>query len=344
MSTYKQAGVDIDAGEQFAAMIKERVTAAWPDAGKEIGGFAGGGPIPQGATEVKASTDGTGTKMIVAAMVGEFGGIGQDVVAMAAVDTYVAGNTPWYLLDTIAVDHLNPKLHIQIIESVIRGCRLANCRLINGETEELPGTFKHPWMVNLNATCIGFLDPRLTFVPVEPDQLVYGWPSGGVGSNGFSLVRKVFGLNKGVRKARKRLEEYTPGLIAPLESHLLEPTPIWIQQIEAQRERGVRFAGHAHITGGGMVGNIPRILPANCKVVIHRLTWLRPGIFPLIQHLGKVPEEEMERTFNQGIMVASIVSGQGEELVDPQARCIGQVEKRQGDEPQVQFVGKYIDE
>jgi len=179
--TYKLAGVDRDAAALFKEMIRERVAKTWPDMAKEIGGFAGGGKIPAGSIRVVGSTDGTGTKSILSALVGDYR-IGQDVVAMAAVDTYVSGNTPTYLLDTLEVAHLIPEVHIQVIDSIIDACVLSGCSVIGGETAELPDMFRHPWMMNLNASVIGFrsLDPAHSNVPIVAGQPVYGWLSEGL--------------------------------------------------------------------------------------------------------------------------------------------------------------------
>jgi len=343
---YRTAGVDIDAGELFARMIKERVEKAWPGAGKEIGGFAGGGAIPVGARRIIGSSDGTGTKAILAAAMGMFDGLGQDAVAMSAVDSYVSGARPLYLLDVLDVAHLDPKLHIKIIESIIRGCLLSGCRLIGGETAELPGMFKSGWMVNLNTSVIAFPDADLAFAPVRPGQLVYGWPSYGPASNGFSLIRRVFNLGGDYEKPSKNLRPPWPELGGiSLADALLRPTPIWIGKIEAQRKRGVKFSGHAHITGGGLPGNVPRILPESFKVIIKRDRWARPPIFPLIQKQGQVPAGDMDRTFNQGIMVVSIVDqNDGLEINNSEAILIGEVAARESDEPQVELQGNYRDE
>lgn len=350
--TYAVAGVDIDAGERFAQMIKERVAAAWPSAGKEIGGFAGACRIPGRVKTLKAGTDGTGTKAILAALVEDFSGIGQDAVAMAAVDTYVSGVQPAAILDVLDVAKLDPDKHIGIIDSIIAACQLAGCQLIGGETAELPDMFKHGWMFNLNVTCIGFSPPderAHTLFPearVRPGQRIYGWPSLGPASNGFSMLRKVFRLKQdGPTKIRQRLERHHPELGQTLAQALLQPTPIWIRQIEKAKEAGIVFSAHAHITGGGLPGNIPRILPNDCKVVLDRSLWERPPIFPLAQRLGNIDTSEMDRTFNQGIMVISIVSKGSLTLNDdPVAIHIGQVESRHGDEPQVQFTGRHAGE
>lgn len=346
--TYVASGVNIDAGNLFAQMVRQRVATAWPDCAGEIGGFAGGGDIPEGAKTFKSSTDGTGTKAILAAMTRKLDGIGQDAVAMSAVDTFMAGHQPAFLLDSLDVAVLEPEFHIQIIDSIISGCVSAGCCLIGGETAELPDMFRHDWMFNLNTMVIGFPDPRLTLCPVKPGQLVYGWESRGPASNGFSLIRRVFGLKDRPSRARKRLERRWSELGGEtLADVLLRPTPIYNVRIQNHADpqlRGVRFCAHAHITGGGMVENIPRILPDDCKVVIDRSKWVRPSIFPLIQRLGNVPNDDMDRTFNQGVMVVSIVAPDGPELSDPNAHLIGEVMAREGDEPQVELTGKFQDE
>lgn len=263
---------------------------------------------------------------------------------MSAVDTYVSGRRPRYLWDSLKVAKLIPDLHIQIIDSIIEGCRQAGCILVGGETAEMPDLYKYDWMADVDTFVIGFPDPELEFVPVRPGQEVWGWPSFGVCANGFSLVRKVFKLKEAPSMARRRLErKWSEFDGLTLAEELMRPTPIWIKTIEEERERGVKFARHAHITGGGMPGNIPRILPANCKVIIHRTNWIRPTVFPLIQLLGSVPDQEMDRTFNQGVIVVSIVEPDGETIRNGHAFFMGEIEERQGDEPQVILSDTYSD-
>jgi phosphoribosylformylglycinamidine cyclo-ligase len=342
---YKNAGVDIDAQARFIKMLKERVEQAWPDSAEAIGSFAGGGQIPEQAKMYKGAADGTGTKIMLAAMLERFAGIGKDAVAMSAGDAYVSGAKPAAIYDILDVAHLQPDIHIRIIDSIIGACQLASCRLLGGETAELPGLFRYRWGVNLNTFVIAFDAHRAETEPINPGQCVYGWRSDGPASNGFSLIRKVFDLNGRPSRARTLLARYWPRLGETLADSLLRPTPIWIPQIEIQRtSRAVVFCGHAHITGGGMIENIPRILPTNCKVVIDRGNWRRPPIFSLIQQRGNIPPEEMDRVFNQGIMIVSIVSDDGLQPDTPNAVLLGQVEARQADEPQVRLIGQHCDE
>lgn len=343
--TYKQAGVDIEAGNFFTQMIKERVWAVWPEMENEIGGFAGGGIISPGAKKVKGSVDGVGTKLKIAGLVGVVNTVGQDAVAMSAVDMYVSGCQPKYILDYLAVEKLLPEFHIGVIDGVIMACQLAGCRLIGGETAEMPGFFKYPWLFDLTTSVIGFSNPGLVFIPVKECQLVLGWFSNGAGSNGFSLLRKVFGLNGSPSEVRKKLnKKWVDFNGKTLAEVLLKPTPIHIKQLELERENGVLFSGHAHITGGGMVDNIPRILPPKLKVVIDRSTWVRPAIFSVAQKIGNIRTEEMDHVFNQGIMVASIfdpMRGASCPHSYGYATIIGKVARRKGGESQVQFVGKF---
>jgi len=345
-SAYTDAGVDIPAGNLFSQMIADRVNAAWPDAKASPDDFSGSLTIPTGAAKASCSVDGTGTKILVAALLGNFKGIGQDAVAMAAVDSYVAGHLPHTILDVIGLEILVPNLHIQIIDSIIAACRLTGCRLLGGETAELPGMYKHPWAVNLDAFCLAFPSPEPVITGIQniqPKHKIYGWPSHGVASNGFSLVREIFNLKDDPDEARSNLIDTYPALNGrTLAECLLKPTPIWISEIErARKELRVKFAAHAHITGGGLVGNIPRILPPDLKAVIGRDYWQRPPIFPLIQRRGKISTKEMDTVFNQGIMMLSIPTDNIDALANTDAIEIGEVRTRREDEPQVQFTGTF---
>lgn len=360
--TYASAGVNISAGNFFAEMIKKRVSAAWPERDNEIGGFAGGGPIPSGATIVKGSTDGTGTVALLAAMLKKYDSIGFNACAMGAVDTYVSGARPAYLLDTLNVGHLVPRDHIQIIDSLIAACKKAGCVLIGGETAEVPDMHRYPWVFNLDVAVIGFPDPDLAYVPVRVGQKVYGSLSYGPGSNGFSLLRKVHGLkikedfwfhlrqafklkNKSLAKVVDNLTRPQPELGGKtLADALLVPTPIWIPEIEAQRKRGVRFSGIAHITGGGLVENIPRILPQGFGVFIDKNAWKRPQIFRFTQDVGSISNEEMNRTFNQGIMLVYFIDPDGPLPDSSNFIEIGEIRHCQDHTDKVIFTGKHLEE
>jgi len=340
--TYAKSGVNIDEADLFTRMIKERVAEAWPDTAVEIGGFAGGGPIPKGSIKVDGSVDGVGTKLKIAGILGKLDTVGQDAVAMSAVDGYIAGAKPEYLMDYLAVEKLKAEYHIQIIEGLIRACKLAGCKLIGGETAELPGFFKYSWLFDLTTSVISFRKNKPKYVPVKGGFDLYGWPSFGPASNGYSLLRNIFNLDDAPSRVRKRLEKRWSELDGKsLGECLLEPTPIWIDTIENEVSKGVRFAGHAHMTGGG-IENIKRILPADIKVIIDRSSWRRPAIFGLAQRLGNVSTEEMERVFNNGNMVVSIVDPAGP-AIEEHAIKIGSVVEWIWGENQVEMFGQYRD-
>ncbi len=361
VDAYANAGVNIDAGMTFADMIKDRIKQVWPEGAKEIGGFAGTGLIPEGAKKIAGSTDGTGTVAILSALINYFPSIGYNAVAMGAVDTFVQGYRPAYLLDSLDVARLNPAKHIQIIDSIIEACKLAGCQLIGGETAELPDMFKYDWMYNLNVAVIGFPDPRLKLIPVEAGHEIYGWLSYGPGSNGFSLLRKVHslkiieGFNSWLRKifqmpgsiydVKRRLKQGHSDYLGDISlgGALLTPTPIYIKNVYKQIELGVQFSGHAHITGGGLVDNIPRSLPENLKAVIWRNSWRRPGIFRLTQELGGIGSDEMDRVFNNGIIMTSFVP-EGTIIEDPHAVWIGKIKEREDmKKSQIDLHGEYLD-
>ncbi|MFC1721978.1 AIR synthase-related protein [Patescibacteria group bacterium] len=339
--TYAEAGVDIDQGKEFVKRLQNMRAKAWPDA-PPIGGFAGRCKIPTNRDEFDTSTDSTGTKIVLAALAEIYDGIGQDAVAMSAVDIYAAGSKPFHILDFFAVDHQETERDLAIMQSLINGCKLAECTLPGGELAVLPDFFKYPWMCELVTFAIGFPLPKPNYVSVEQGLTVWGWPSYGPACNGFSLLRKVFKLTDSPSRVRPRLHKHWDDLQSTLADALLAPTPIWIKDIEILRRKGVAFAGHAHITGGGLVENIPRILPANCKVIIDRRNWKRPPIFRLTQELGPVSADEMDRVFNQGIMMVSIAGSSGIRF-PAWCKLIGLVEKRRDNEPQVEFIGQYND-
>jgi phosphoribosylformylglycinamidine cyclo-ligase len=346
-ATYAGAGVDIDAGEEFVALVRQLIAEAWPEMAEQIGGFAGGAVIPEGIEKIGSGCDGAGTKPLLSVLAGQLSGSGQDAAAMSLVDAYVGGFRPAFLLDTVKTGKLVPNVHIEIVKGVIAACKMAGAVLLGGETAEMPGLYRYPWYFDVDTTTIGFADPALAYAEVQPGQDIFGWPSGGLGANGLSLARKILRLTEGPAKTKKRLQRRWPELGGQtLAEALLVPTPIWIQQAEAQRQQGVKFAGHAHITGGGLTNNLPRILPPHLTARIFCDSWVRPPIFGLLQRLGNVAQPEMSRTFNNGVMMASIVVTPGPSdptFSDQNALRIGQVVRRDGTEPQVEFVGQYRD-
>lgn len=343
--TYAAAGVDILKGEKFTDTIKRKVEKAWPGGGKEIGGFAGGGVIPRGAKKFGTSTDGPGTKVKLAAMMGNVDGIGQDIVAMTAVDTYVGGYRPEAFLDYFVVDHLDPELHIRVIDSIIRGCKMAGCRLVGGETAEHSDFFKYKWMFDVNGFVIGFYDENIISSEVKIGQKLYGWLSGGVCANGTSMLRKVFNLNGSTRDAKRNMNKtYREFVDATLAEIILKPTPIWINDIEEQRIwSGVSFSGHAHITGGGFPGNVHRMLPDGFGAIIYRDRWQRPPIFRVTQDKGNISQAEMDKTFNNGIIMVSACDYGVNQPDHPSVVEIGEIVEWDGVSQRTKLIGEYCD-
>lgn len=332
--TYESAGISVKANNRFMAMIKDLVEKTWPGSGKEIGGFAGGDNL------IIGSVDGVGTKTQIASLLGVWDTIGIDAVAMSAMDVYVAGGMPSLLYDYLVVRKLEPKFHLKIIEGIIKGCLMAGCKLVGGETAEHPFKWLPHDYFDIATFCIGLSRKSLTpnISSIKPGMKVYGWLSHGLGSNGYSLVRKTLGLDG---RSRTTLLKFYSELDCTLGEALLRSTEIHIRNIEKTWKRYRRrniIMGHAHITGGGLIGNIPRILPRNCKVILDRSKWQRPSIFKLIQETGRIKEEEMDKTFNQGLQVVTIASG---EMKHRECHLVGVVEKRKRNEPQVQFIGKF---
>ncbi|HLD26272.1 MAG TPA: AIR synthase-related protein [Candidatus Andersenbacteria bacterium] len=341
-SAYAASGVDMNAKAEFVDLIRQRIAAAWPGAGEEIGGFAGTISLSKPTAEITGCTDGTGTMVILAALTERLEVAGNNAAGMSLMDAYAESAHPVGLLDNLYFAKLIPEKHIAIIDGLIAACRRADtCRLIGGETEQLLDMFRQPWMVLVNTAVVAVPDSAIITKQVEAGQIVWGWRSNGLGSNGFSLARRVLHLNERLSRVMPRLNRHVPALGKTLADALLEPAPIWIKQIETQRLNGVRFAAHAHITGGGLVDNIPRVLPANCKVILDRSSWQRPPIFSLIQHTGGIDPQEMDRVFNQGLMVVSILDRSSRDPDTPNMQPIGTVEKRSADEPQVQFISQF---
>ena len=341
-ATYKQAGVDIEAGELFAQMIAKEVESNWP--GVKIGGFADGGHIPSEATTFKAGADGVGTKIDLARRLDGFlHVVGYDAVAMTAVDLYMDGTRPAAFYDYLVVDHLEPEKHMQLIWGMIAGCKDAMCYLAGGETAEHPGVGLPKGYIDIGGFCVGFPSPRLQLDPkrnIKPGMWLWGWPSGGLGSNGYSLARRVLKLRDDrPSRIRERLERSHPS-VGRLADALLTPTAIHIQNIEDARQAGVQFIGHAHITGGGLLGNVPRILPSNCVASIGLGSWRMPPIFGLILSQSKtsISLEEMEKTFNLGVQVVSVTDAG---VTVPRCTQIGFIRERRQVDPQVEFRGKF---
>ncbi len=305
--TYAAAGVDISAGEEAVERIKAKVRSTFrPEVIGDIGGF--GGLFAFNADRYKkpvlvASTDGVGTKALIAQATGRFTTIGIDLVAMCVDDLVCQGAEPLFFLDYIAVGRLDPDHIEQLVEGVAEGCRQAGCALLGGEMAEHPGAME-PGEFDLVGSAVGVVerDRLVTGEHVRPGDTLIGLPSPGLRSNGYSLARRVLlDLAGGSLDAPAY-----PGAHHSLADELLEPSVIYAPAI-ADLLRAVDVRAIAHVTGGGIVGNVARVLPAGCDAVVRRREWEVPRIFSEIQRAGEVADAEMARVFNLGIGMVVVV-------------------------------------
>jgi phosphoribosylformylglycinamidine cyclo-ligase len=332
--TYKQAGVDIDRQNRFIDGIKPMIKSTFgPEVLGGIGGFAG--LFRFDARNFKdpilvSSTDGVGTKLKIAAMADKHDGVGIDLVAMVVNDLIVEGAHPLFFLDYLATGKLDPDKAKAIIASIAGGCKEAGCALIGGETAEMPGFYRDD-EYDLAGFGVGVVDAdnHIDGARIALNDVIIGINSSGLHSNGFSLVRKVF-----FDKARMGLDAHVEELGKTLGEELLTPTRIYAKSI-LNLLRDFKIKGIAHITGGGFLDNIPRILPDRVCANIDRSTWEIPPIFRIIRELGNIEDQEMFRTFNMGIgMILVVAPADADEVLlrlkglKETARIIGTIEQR----------------
>src|SRR4051794_28252926 len=306
MADYASAGVNIDAGEQAVERIKDKVRRTYrPEVIGDIGGFGALFAMPTGYRHpvLVSSTDGVGTKAMIAQASGRFTTIGIDLVAMCVDDLVCQGAEPLFFLDYIATGRLDPTLVEQLVEGVAEGCRQVGCAVIGGEMAEHPGAME-PGEFDLVGFAVGVVerDRIITGQHVSPGDVLIGLPSPGLRSNGYSLARKVlFDIG-----GRSLDSPAWPGAHHSLADELLEPSVIYAPAVSAL-VRAVDVRAIAHITGGGLPGNLGRVLPSGCDAVLSRRTWEVPPIFGEIQRLGAIDDPEMARVFNLGIGMIVVV-------------------------------------
>ncbi|MCU1455437.1 MAG: phosphoribosylformylglycinamidine cyclo-ligase [Acidimicrobiales bacterium] len=305
--TYESAGVDIAAGEAAVERIKAKVRSTFrPEVIGDIGGFGGlfnfanhryRSPV------LVSSTDGVGTKALVAQAAGRFDTIGVDLVAMCVDDLVCQGAEPLFFLDYIAVGKLDPDHIEQLVEGVAEGCRQAGCALIGGEMAEHPGAMD-PGEFDLVGFAVGVAerDQLITGEHVRPGDIVIGLPSPGLRSNGYSLARRVYFDLAG----RSLSDPAFEGTHRTVADELLEPSVIYAPAVLAL-QRVVEVRAVAHITGGGLPGNLARVLPRNAGAVLDPRAWEPPRVFQEIQRLGEISDDEMRKVFNLGIGMAVVV-------------------------------------
>ena len=303
--SYKAAGVDVTAGYKGVELMKKAVQATYTNAViSDIGGFGGlYAPQIKGMEEpiLVSGTDGVGTKLKLAFLMDKHDTIGEDCVAMCANDVICTGASPMFFLDYMALGKNIPEKVATIVAGVAEGCKKANCSLIGGETAEMPGFYPVD-EYDLAGFCVGIVDKKkiINNKTIQIGDKVIGLKSSGVHSNGFSLVRKVFDVNK------ENLNEYIESLGCTVGEALLEPTKIYVKPILKLIEQ-VKVKGISHITGGGFYENMPRMLREGVALKIDKNSYEVPPIFKLIAERGNIPERDMYNTFNMGIGMAVIV-------------------------------------
>lgn len=298
--TYKKAGVDIDEAERFVRLISPIVRKTFrPEVMTEIGSF--GALFRLDVNRYKnpvlvSGTDGVGTKLKIAFMMDKHDTVGIDLVAMCVNDILTLGAEPLFFLDYFATGRLRSEKAAEVIKGIAKGCDEAGCALIGGETAEMPDFYKEE-EYDLAGFAVGVVekDKIVDGSKIKEGDSIIGLKSSGLHSNGYSLARKVL-----FEVARFSIDTYLPELNCTVGEELLRPTQIYVKAIEATKEK-INICGMAHITGGGIVGNLPRILPENHRAVIYENSWTYPEIFNIIKSIGNVPDDDMKRTFNLGI-------------------------------------------
>jgi len=300
---YRSAGVDIDKGLTFVDIIKNKISSKPSYVLEGIGGFASLISISQYKDPVLvSSTDGVGTKLLIAQTVNIHNTVGIDLVAMGINDILVYGAKPLFFLDYIACGKLNLEVMEKVIEGIVAGCNEAECPLVGGETAEMPDFYPED-RYDLAGFAVGIVekDRIIDGKNIREGDVIIGIPSSGIHSNGFSLIRRL------IREKKLSLDRIYHPLSKPLYEELLTPTRIYWKQIKKLMENKVNIKGMAHITGGGLIDNIPRIIPEGLYVHIDSKVIPPLPIFIFINENLKLPKEELYRTFNMGIGMVLVV-------------------------------------
>jgi phosphoribosylformylglycinamidine cyclo-ligase len=311
--TYRDAGVDIDAGDELVERIKPRVKRSMrPEVLGGIGGFGALVEVPLDRYRkpvLVSGTDGVGTKLRLAIDTQRHDGVGIDLVAMCVNDVVVQGAEPLFFLDYYASGKLDVGVGERVIAGIVEGCVQAGCALVGGETAEMPGMY-HGADYDLAGFCVGVVekDAIIDGSKTRAGDVVLGLPSSGPHSNGFSLIRKILQL------ANADLQSDLQGV--SLIERLMAPTRIYVKPL-LQLMRDVPPHGLSHITGGGLLDNIPRVLPDGLEVVLERNAWPREAVFEWLQQQGKIADAEMYRVFNCGIgMTVHVAANDAQRAID----------------------------
>lgn len=344
MTTYRDAGVDIDAGDELVDRIKPLVRSTFrPEVLTDLGGFGGLFGFQAGKYKepvLVSGTDGVGTKLKIAFMMDKHDTVGIDLVAMCVNDIAVSGAEPLFFLDYFATGKLSVTKAQAVVSGVAEGCRQAGCALIGGETAEMP-SFYPEGEYDLAGFAVGAVDrPKIIDGRhIVPGDAVIGLASSGLHSNGYSLVRRVL-----FEQAKLTIASRLADLDGSIGEVLLTPTRIYAKQILALVE-AFPMKGIAHITGGGITENLPRVFPKGVRARITRTAWSVPPVFDVISRLGRIERDEMYRVFNMGIGLILVVSPDSVSGVLTRAALlgdrgwqIGEIVSSTGAEPEVEYV------
>lgn len=298
---YKNAGVDIEAGYRSVELMKKHVQETMrKEVLTNLGGFSGAFSMEAFKNMEKptlvSGTDGVGTKLKLAFIMDKHDSVGIDCVAMCVNDIACAGGEPLFFLDYIACGKNYPEKIASIVSGVAEGCKQSNAALIGGETAEMPGFYPED-EYDLAGFAVGIVDEKdiITGKDVKAGDVLIGMASSGVHSNGFSLVRKVFSMDK------KTLDTYHEELGTTLGEALIAPTKIYVKALRSVKDAGVRIKACSHITGGGFYENIPRMLPEGKRAVVEKNSYEVPAIFKMLAREGEIAEQMMYNTYNMGL-------------------------------------------
>jgi len=313
MTTYRDAGVDVEAGYEAVKLMKDHVKRTFrPEVMTELGGFGGLFGLDKSKYDqpvLVSGTDGVGTKLKMAFLLDKHDTVGIDCVAMCVNDIICSGAEPLFFLDYIAVGKNYPDKVAEIVKGVAEGCVMSGCALIGGETAEMPG-FYPVEEYDLAGFTVGIVDKNkiINGKSIKAGDKLIGLPSSGIHSNGYSLVRKL------VNPTEKSLNEYVEKLGCTLGEELIKPTKIYVKTILALIEK-YEVKGISHITGGGFIENIPRMLPDGLRVNIQKGSWPILPIFDLLKNLGNMDDRDIFNTFNMGIgMVLAVEANKADEI------------------------------
>jgi phosphoribosylformylglycinamidine cyclo-ligase len=339
--SYKDAGVDIDAGNALIERIKGVAKRTRrPEIMAGLGGFGALCELPSGYNEpvLVSGTDGVGTKLKLAMELGIHDSIGIDLVAMCVNDLIVAGAEPLFFLDYYATGSLNIDTAAAVVEGIGQGCELSGCSLVGGETAEMPGMYEGD-DYDLAGFCVGVVEKSeiIDGTAVIAGDTLIGLPSSGPHSNGYSLIRKIIEISGA--------DVSEPFGDSTLGQTLLTPTHIYVKPL-LEVMKNIQIKALSHITGGGLLENLPRVIPESCKAIIDGHSWEQPEIFKWLQAQGNIDRTEMYRTFNCGVgMILCVASNKASKIIDKlktqgeAAWVIGEIKQAQPGEEQVEIIG-----